>query len=219
MTYNTTTGSNLQRCIKQDSETNTLPTSYSGPLLTLKLLSSSVTLNLFHFPRLWTRFSRPHDFPCPWPKTQSLELLMKKKRTFLGGSGGMPPHPLPPPPKTFESQDQKLCNLRYSGGYLKKCSTLKFIMNISFVPSIWIHRSIILIFIGKKVCLSIFFPRKIYFSAIFYFHFRDNPCSRDEFKALKKHPVPFPHTQTALPFLHTQSVSLSKTVVEVFSIS
>ena len=36
--------------------------------------------------------------------------------------------------------------------------------NISFVPSICIHRSIILIFYRQKVCLSIFSPRKIFFS-------------------------------------------------------
>ena len=41
---------------------------------------------------------------------------------------------------------------------LKKYSTLKFIMNISCLTSICIHRSIISIFIGKKVCISIFFP-------------------------------------------------------------
>ena len=39
-------------------------------------------------------------------------------------------------------------------------------MNISFLTSICIRRSIILIFIGKKVCLSIFFPRfSIFISA------------------------------------------------------
>ena len=46
---------------------------------------------------------------------------------------------------------------------LKKCSTLKFMTNISFVPSICFHRSIILIFIERKVCLSIFFPGKYIF--------------------------------------------------------
>ena len=46
---------------------------------------------------------------------------------------------------------------------MKKSSTLKFIMNLSFLTSICIHRSIILIFIGKNVCFSIFFPRKILF--------------------------------------------------------
>ena len=36
----------------------------------------------------------------------------------------------------------------------------------------------------RKVCLSIFFPWKIFFPAIFDFHFRKNPCFRDEFQAL-----------------------------------
>ena len=54
---------------------------------------------------------------------------------------------------------------------LKKSSTLKFIMNVSFLTSICIHRSIILIFIGKKVCFLIFFQWKIFFSTIFDFHF------------------------------------------------
>ena len=31
------------------------------------------------------------------------------------------------------------------------------------------------------------FPRKIYFSAIFYFHFSEDPCFSDEFQALNKH--------------------------------
>ena len=52
-------------------------------------------------------------------------------------------------------------------------------MNVSFVPSISIHRSIILIFIVKKVCLSIFFR-----PAIFDFHFCENPRFRDEFQTL-----------------------------------
>ena len=43
-------------------------------------------------------------------------------------------------------------------------------MNVCFVPPIGIHISIILIFIEKKVCLSIFFPRKIFFPVIFDFH-------------------------------------------------
>ena len=69
---------------------------------------------------------------------------------------------------------------------MKKSSTLKSMMNISFVSSICIQRSIILIFIEKKVCLSIFFPQNIYFSAIFDFHFCESPCFRDEFQALNK---------------------------------
>ena len=42
------------------------------------------------------------------------------------------------------------------GVNLKKSSTLKFIMNISFLPSICIHRSIILIFIEKKYACRFF---------------------------------------------------------------
>ena len=56
----------------------------------------------------------------------------------------------------------------------------KFMTNISFVPSICIYRSIILIFI---VCLSIF-SMEIYFSAIFDYHNRENPRFRNEFQAL-----------------------------------
>ena len=63
---------------------------------------------------------------------------------------------------------------------LKKSSTLKFTMNISFLTSICVRRSIILIFIGEKVCLLIFFQRKTFFSMIFDFHFRENPRFRDE---------------------------------------
>ena len=52
---------------------------------------------------------------------------------------------------------------------LKKSSTLKFIMNISFLTSICIHRSITLIFTGKKVCLSIFFPTENFFPRLSIF--------------------------------------------------
>ena len=45
-------------------------------------------------------------------------------------------------------------------------------MNVSFVPSICIHRSIILTFIEKKeVCLSIFFPAENIFFQQFLFSF------------------------------------------------
>ena len=57
--------------------------------------------------------------------------------------------------------------------------------NISFVPSICILRSIILIFIEKKSMLVDYFPpRKIYFSAIFNFHFCKNPHFHNESQAL-----------------------------------
>ena len=62
---------------------------------------------------------------------------------------------------------------------------LHFTTNISFVPSICIHRSIILIFIEKSMLVN-FFPRKIYFATIFNFHFRENPRFHDKFQALSK---------------------------------
>ena len=47
---------------------------------------------------------------------------------------------------------------------MKKSSTLKFMMNISFEPSVCIHRSIILIFIEKSMLVNFFFfSRKIFF--------------------------------------------------------
>ena len=57
--------------------------------------------------------------------------------------------------------------------------------NISFVPSVCIHRSTLLIFLEKKnknVCLSICSTE--FFSAIFDFHFPKNPCFLDKFQAL-----------------------------------
>ena len=66
---------------------------------------------------------------------------------------------------------------------MKKPSTLKSIMYISFVPSICIHRSIILIFIGKSMLVE-FFPQKIFLTEIFDFHFRENPHFCDKFQAL-----------------------------------
>ena len=65
---------------------------------------------------------------------------------------------------------------------LKKSSTLKFIMNISFVPSVCIYRSIILTFIGKKYAFR-FFPRNIIFLR-FDFNFRENPHFLDKLQAL-----------------------------------
>ena len=87
---------------------------------------------------------------------------MKKKRKFLAGSGGMPPSTSThPSPQTTLNVKTKICAIRgILKANLKKHSTLKFMMNISFVHSICIHRSIILIFLEKKVCLSIFFHGK-----------------------------------------------------------
>ena len=64
---------------------------------------------------------------------QSLELLMEKKRKFPGGSGGMLPQ------KVLKVVT-KICAI---WGILEsnwmKSSTLMFMMNINFVPSICIH--------------------------------------------------------------------------------
>ena len=61
------------------------------------------------------------------------------------------------------------------------CGTLKFMTNISFAPSICIHRSIILIFIEKKYACQFFSPRKIHFFHDFLYSF---PHFNDEFQAL-----------------------------------
>ena len=100
---------------------------------------------------------------------QSLELLMEKK----GGNF-----------KGFWKVATKICAI--SGileANLKKCSTQKIVTNISFVPSICLHRSIILIIIEKSMLLT-FFPWKIHFSTIFNFPFRENPRFHDEIQAL-----------------------------------
>ena len=82
-------------------------------------------------------------------------------RKYLGGSGGMLPWKI-------LKVETKICAVwGILEANLKKSSTLKFIMNISFLTSICIHRSIIWIFIGKKLCLSIFSNRKYFFSTIF----------------------------------------------------
>ena len=98
-----------------------------------------------------------------------------------------PPHPTPPPhrPKKIVRVETKIYAIwGILWANLKKCSTLKFMMNISFVPSVCLHRSIILIFIEKEVCFLIFFPQKIYFSAIFNVHFCENPRFNNKFQAL-----------------------------------
>ena len=58
-------------------------------------------------------------------------------------------------------------------------------MNVSFVPSIYIHRPIILTAIQKSMFVRFFPHKKILFPAIFDFHFGENPRFRDEFQALK----------------------------------
>ena len=54
-------------------------------------------------------------------------------------------------------------------------------MNISFLPSICIHRSIILIFIEKSMLVD-FFPTENFFPSIFDFHFHENPhfCNKSQ---------------------------------------
>ena len=90
------------------------------------------------------------------------------------------------PPRTILKVETNICAVwGILKANLKKSSTLKFIMNVSFLTSICIHRSIILIFVGKKVCLSIFFHRKKFFSMIFDFHFCENPCFRDKLANIK----------------------------------
>ena len=82
---------------------------------------------------------------------QSLELLMKKKRKFLGGVW-----------KSL-TVETKICAISdILEANLKESSTIKFIMNTSFVPSICIHGSIILIFIEKSMLVD-FFPHGKYF--------------------------------------------------------
>ena len=68
---------------------------------------------------------------------------------------------------------------------LKKSSTLKFMMNTSFVPSICIHRSIILIFIKKKkgMLVDFFFHSKYFFRNFWLFVPRESSF-RYEFQAL-----------------------------------
>ena len=105
----------------------------------------------------------------------------KKRRKYLGGSRGMLPWKmLKVGTKVcavcgiLEANLKKSSTLKfilnisflpsiciYRSENLKKSSTLKFIMNISFLPSICIHRSIILIFIEKKYACRFFPTEKI----------------------------------------------------------
>ena len=106
---------------------------------------------------------------------RSWELLKKKKKEEI--SRGVRGHA----PRKILKVETKICAVwGILEANLKKSSTLKFIMNISFLTSICIHRSITLIFTGKKLCLSILFQQKIFFSMIFDFHFRENPRFRNE---------------------------------------
>ena len=66
---------------------------------------------------------------------------------------------------------------------MKKSSTLKFMMYISFVPLICIHRSIILISIEKSMLVDFVSTENI-FSSISDFPFRKNSRFCDKFQAL-----------------------------------
>ena len=127
---------------------------------------------------------------------------MKKKRKFLGGSGGMPlPSPPPPPPHPpcwkILKVETKICAIfGILEANLKKCSTPKFMTNISFVPSICIHRSITLIFTEKKYACRFFSMENI-----FDIHFRENPRFCDEYQALSSafSPTAISYTAAHLP--------------------
>ena len=96
----------------------------------------------------------------------------------------MPPALSPPLPGKILKVKTKICTIwGILEANLKKCSTLKFMPNISFVSSICIHRSIILIFIEKSMLVK-FFSWKVHFSTTYDFHFCQNPHFRDKFQAL-----------------------------------
>ena len=84
---------------------------------------------------------------------------MKKREEIYraGGRGGVSGGISPLPPKILKVETKIWEVWGILEANLKKCSTLKFMMNISFVPSICIHRSIILIF-KEKSMLADFFP-------------------------------------------------------------
>ena len=128
---------------------------------------------------------------CNWnDKGAEPGIVNEKKKEEISKAG--PGHTLPPrPPHPCQKNLKVKTNLTCTiwgilEANLKKSSTLKFMMYITFVPSICIHRSIILIFMEKYAC-QFFSLRKILFSAIFDFHFHENPCFRDEFQALRRY--------------------------------
>ena len=130
----------------------------------------------FWFSTIWKQNSmkyfnaNPHLNAFPNTCNQSLELLMKKKEEISMGVWCMPPPP-PPPSRKILKVETKICAIwGILEANLKKCSTPKFITNISFVPSICIHRSIIIIFTGKK-CACRFFHRKNIFPRFSIFTF------------------------------------------------
>ena len=85
-----------------------------------------------------------------------------------GKGGGSRACSLPPNWKILKVETNLTCAVRgILEVNLKKSSTLKFMMNISFVPSIFIHRSIILIFMEEKYSCWFFPPTKNIFSPRF----------------------------------------------------
>ena len=83
----------------------------------------------------------------------------KKKEEISRGSGDMrpppPPHYSSPPPQILKVETNICAILGILEADLKKSSTLKFMMNISFVLSICLHQWVL-----KKVCTeSIFSPQ------------------------------------------------------------
>ena len=109
------------------------------------------------------------------PGTANEKKKKKRRRKFLRGSVGTsplpsPPSPLPPPPppqllpRKILKVETKICAIwGILWANLKKCSTLKFMPKNSFVPSICLHWSIILIFIEKKYACRFFSMENIFF--------------------------------------------------------
>ena len=126
----------------------------------------------------------------------------KKIWKFLGGPEACTPPPPPPPWKILKVKT-KICAIwGILEVNLKKCSTLKFRTIISLLPSICIHRIIVLIFIEKNMLVDFFFPQKKYFSPIFDFRFRD------KFQALSVAQTWTFYTQTPLTFKFGIDMSL-----------
>ena len=158
--------------------------------VSFKFTPYSVTIFLFTTVMQILFLVQRHPSHCAHLTTEP-GIANEKKEDISRGGASSPLHttppPLPTPWKILKVETNLICVLwGILEANLKKSSTLKFMMNISFVPSICIHRSIILIFKVEKECLLIFFSTENIFSVIFDFQFRKNPCFRDEFQALNK---------------------------------
>ena len=78
-------------------------------------------------------------------RTRDLPLSRRTPYQYLEGSEGMLPW-------NILKVETKICAIGgILGANLKKSGTLKFIMNISFLPSVCIYRSIILTFAEKSM--------------------------------------------------------------------